>query len=248
MWIDSHCHLAWEKFKEDLPQVLERAKEAGVEGVIVIGAGEGFEGNQRAVDLAGRHPNLWSTVGIHPHDALQTGDLKSLVAQPKVVAIGETGLDYHYDHSPRAIQQKRFAEQIALAKELYLPLVIHSREAWEDTVAMVKASGVRGVFHCFGGSWAQAKQALDLGFYVSISGIVTFKKAGDLAEVVAKLPLDKILVETDAPYLAPVPHRGKRNEPSFVKYVGEKIAEIRGEPVEKISAAVLNNTKQLFQI
>ncbi|MBI4125549.1 MAG: TatD family hydrolase [Deltaproteobacteria bacterium] len=251
MWIDSHCHLAWEKFREDLPQVLARAKEAGVAGMIVIGAGEGVEGNPKAIDLAAQHPNLWAAVGIHPHDAAQTGDLKNLASQSKVVAIGETGLDYHYDHSPRKAQQERFAEQIALAGELNLPLVIHSREAWQDTLAVLKEGGPPergGVFHCFSGGWKEAKQALDLGFYISVSGIVTFKKAESLVEVVHKIPLERILIETDAPYLAPVPHRGERNEPAFVKFVGEKIAEIRSGPVEKVSGIILNNTKTLFHL
>ena len=253
MWIDTHCHLATKEFEADLPDVLARAREAGIKTMIVIGAGDGLEGNNRAVALADQHANLWATVGIHPHDAKQSmeGLKKIALSSKKVIAIGEIGLDYHYDHAPREVQQKRFAEQIALAKELNLPIAIHSREAWEDTIRIVREAGPlpkAGVFHCFGGDLREADQALDLGFYISISGIVTFKKAANLLEVVQKIPLEKIVIETDAPFLAPVPHRGKRNEPAFVKLVGEKIAEIRGITSEEVSRIIKNNTKQLFGI
>lgn len=253
MWIDTHCHLASKEFQADLPDVLARAREAQITAMIVIGAGDGFEGNERAVLLADQHANLWATVGIHPHDAEQSADgLKKIaLSSKKVVAIGEIGLDYHYDHAPREVQQERFAEQIALAKELNLPIAIHSREAWEDTIAIIKEAGPlpkAGVFHCFGGNLAEAHQTLDLGFTISISGIVTFKKAANLLEVVQKIPLEKIVIETDAPFLAPVPYRGKRNEPAFVKLVGEKIAEVRGMNVEELSKIIAENTKRLFGI
>lgn len=252
MWIDTHCHLAGKEFQADLPDVLARAQEAGIEAMIVIGAGDGLEGNQKAIELANQYPHLWATVGIHPHDAKLSGDLRSLViSSKKVVAIGEIGLDYHYDHAPRDVQQERFLEQMALAKELNLPVVIHSREAWDDTIHIVEKMGPLpkgGVFHCFGGNVAEARQALDLGFYISISGIVTFKKAQNLIEVIQQIPLERIVIETDAPFLAPVPYRGKKNEPAFVKLVGEKIAEIKKMPAEKISKATIENTKKLFTL
>lgn len=256
MWIDSHCHLAWKEYDADREAVFARAGEAGVEGFIVIGAGSGVEGNDAAVALAAARKEVWAAVGIHPHDASKVeggylAHLREWAKQPKVVAIGETGLDYHYDHSPRDVQQKRFREQLQLAKELGLPVLIHSREAWEDTVRLVREEGplpAGGVFHCFGGTLEEAHQALDLGFHISISGIITFKKAGVLIEVVEKIPLEKMLIETDAPFLAPVPHRGKRNEPAFVALVGEKIAEIKKRPVGAVAEIVTGNTRRLFRI
>ena len=248
MWIDTHCHLASKEFEADLQEVFTRAKENGVEGFIVIGA--------EALSLADQNPSIWVAVGIHPHDAAKASqgyldELKKFAAHKKVVAIGEIGLDYHYDHSPRDVQQKVFAEQLQLAKELNLPVSIHSREAWDDTIRIIKEAGELpkgGVFHCFGGNLQEAHQAIDLGFTLSISGIVTFKKAQTLLEVVEKITLEKIVIETDAPFLAPVPYRGKRNEPAFVKLVGEKIAEIRKMAVEEVSRIIKNNTNNLFHL
>ncbi|MDP2600021.1 MAG: TatD family hydrolase [Deltaproteobacteria bacterium] len=256
MWIDTHCHLAGAEYDADRDAVFQRGREAGVEAFIVIGAGDGLEKNAFALKVADQHPDAFAVVGIHPHDASKVDDagayldkLKDWTRHEKVVAIGEIGLDYHYDHSPRDVQQKRFREQLALAKELDLPVSIHSREAWIDTVRIVKEFlplKKGGVFHCFGGTLAEAKEVVDLGFYISISGIVTFKKSQNLAEVVAQMPLDCLLIETDAPFLAPVPNRGKRNEPAFVALVGEKIAEIRNLPKEEIAAKTSENAKKLF--
>lgn len=266
MWIDSHCHLAGSEYDADREEVFARAKAAGVEACVVIGAGDGLAANEKGVALAAAKKEAYATVGVHPHDtgkiviaspdgAKQSQSyldtLRAWAARPKVVAIGEIGLDYHYDHSPRDVQQLRFCEQLQLAKELNLPVVIHSREAWEDTVSLVKELGPfenSGVFHCFGGSVDQAEEVIALGFYISISGILTFKKAASLIEVVQKIPLEHMIIETDAPFLAPVPHRGKRNEPAFVALVGEKIAGIRGTPVSEVAEIVTNNTKKLFRI
>ena len=256
MWIDTHCHLAGEEYDADRETVFARAREAGVEAFIVIGAGDGLEKNALALKVADQHPDAFAAVGIHPHDASKVDDagayldrLKNWARHKKVVAIGEIGLDYHYDHSPRDAQQKRFREQLALAKELDLPVSIHSREAWGDTVKIVKEFlplKRGGVFHCFGGTLAEAKEVVDLGFYISVSGIVTFKKAANLVGVVIKMPLDCMVLETDAPFLAPVPYRGKRNEPAFVALVGEKIAEIRRLQKEEVARITSNNAKNLF--
>lgn len=261
MWIDTHCHLAGEEFNADRAEVLKRAREAGVETIIVIGAGDGLEGNYRACELADKTPSVYVAVGVQPHDAEKVPDdyieiMKSTLPLPsegvrksKIVAIGEIGLDYHYDHALRDVQKKRFREQLKLAKTLALPVTIHSREAWEDTLQILKEEGPfpkGGVFHCFGGGVEEAKEALELGFTISISGIVTFKKAEKLLEVVKFLPIEKIVIETDAPFLAPVPHRGKRNEPAFVAEVGEKVAEIKKMSVEILSRQIIKNTKELF--
>ncbi|MDO8527514.1 MAG: TatD family hydrolase [Deltaproteobacteria bacterium] len=256
MWTDTHCHLAGKEYDADRDSVFARAREAKVDTFVVIGAGDGLEANTLAIALAQKEKQTYAAIGIHPHDAGAVDDqenylekLKKWAADPKVVAIGEIGLDYHYDHSPREIQQKRFREQLALAKELQLPVTIHSREAWDDTVRLIKECGplvAGGVFHCFGGTLEEMKQALDLGFYISISGIVTFKKVQNLMEVSLQIPLDRIVIETDAPFLAPVPHRGKRNEPAFVALVGEKIAEIRGIPKEEMAKITSANAQRLF--
>ncbi|MBI5300103.1 MAG: TatD family hydrolase [Deltaproteobacteria bacterium] len=258
MWIDTHCHLAGEEFDADRTEVLKRAREAGVQTIIVIGAGDGLEGNRHACALAEKTPSVYVAVGVQPHDAGKVPDdyieiMKSTFFKgegaSKIVAIGETGLDYHYEHAPRDVQKKCFREQLKLAKTLALPVTIHSREAWEDTLRILKEEAPflkGGVFHCFGGGVEEAKEALELGFTISISGIVTFKKAEKLLEVVKFLPLEKIVIETDAPFLAPVPHRGKRNEPAFVVEVGKKIAEIKKISVKVLSEQIIKNTKELF--
>jgi len=256
MWIDTHCHLAGEEYDADRVQVFQRAREAGIEGFIVIGAGDGLGKNADALSLCEKEVRTFAAIGIHPHDASKVDDsgaylkkLKEWAKHPKVVAIGEIGLDYHYKHSLPDVQQKRFREQIELAGELNFPISIHSREAWADTLKILKEAGVpskKGVFHCFGGNLEEAHQALELDFYISISGIVTFKKAENLIHVVSEIPLEKMVIETDAPFLAPVPHRGKRNEPAFVALVGEKIAEIKKLPLEKVAKQIGQNTRELF--
>ena len=215
MLIDSHAHLDDLRYDTDRDNVLQRAQTAGIEAIVTIGCD--LATSQAAVALAHAHPNIFATIGVHPHEAKEIGEgwyesFRSLAQHPKVVAYGEIGLDYHYDHSPREIQRQRFREQIHLARELALPLVIHTREAQEDTVMILREEGavdVGGVFHCFSGDMWLAKDALDLGFYLSFSGVLTFKNATMLRDIAKTVPLDRLMVETDCPYLAPVPYRGK---------------------------------------
>jgi TatD DNase family protein len=246
MWFDTHCHLQYEGIG---PDALDRAAVAGVGAVVCVGTDA--EQSARAIDVARRAPGrVWATVGLHPHDAVNgTASLPPLLdGAPEVVAVGECGLDYHYDHSPRPVQRTAFAEQVALALQHGLALVIHTREAWDDTFAVLEAEGVpeRTVFHCFTGGPEEARRALDLGAFLSFSGIVTFKTAGDVREAAALTPLDRILVETDAPYLAPVPHRGRPNEPALVAVVGEALAGIRGVPVAEVESATWANAEAVF--
>ncbi len=255
MLIDSHAHLDDLRYDTDRDNVLQRAQTAGIEAIVTIGCD--LATSQTAVVLAHAHPNIFATIGVHPHEAKEIGEgwyesFRSLAQHPKVVAYGEIGLDYHYDHSPREIQRQRFREQIHLARELALPLVIHTREAQEDTVMILREEGavdVGGVFHCFSGDMWLAKDALDLGFYLSFSGVLTFKNATMLRDIAKTVPLDRLMVETDCPYLAPVPYRGKRNEPAYVQYVAETLAEIRGNgSVESVARATVENTKRVFRI
>ena len=254
MLIDSHAHLDDLRYDTDRDNVLQRAESAGIEAIVTIGCD--LATSQAAVALAQAHPNIFATIGVHPHETKEIGEgwyesFRSLARHPKVVAYGEIGLDYHYDHSPREIQRQRFREQIHLARELALPLVIHTREAQEDTVMILREEGavdVGGVFHCFSGDAWLAKDALDLGFYLSFSGVLTFKNATMLRDIAKTVPLDRLMVETDCPYLAPVPYRGKRNEPAYVQYVAEILAEIRGNgSVESIARATVENTKRVFR-
>ena len=254
MLIDSHCHIDDARFDADREVMMTRARAAGVEQFVTIGCD--LETSRAAVTLAQQYPYIVATVGVHPHEVklIQEGwydELRSLARNDRVVAYGEIGLDYHYDHSPRDVQRIRFREQIQLARELKLPIVIHTREAQEDTITILKeekASELGGVFHCFSGDAWLAKDALDLGFYLSFSGVVTFQNAVMLREIVKTVPLDRILVETDSPYLTPVPHRGKRNEPAYVRQVAEKIAEIHGISMEEVEDATTENAKRLFGI
>lgn len=255
MLIDSHVHLDDLRYDTDRNTILQRAEAAGVEAMVTIGCD--LATSQAAVALAQAHPQVFATIGVHPHEAKEIEEgwydsFRSLARRPKVVAYGEIGLDYHYDHSPREIQRERFREQIHLARELALPLVIHTREAQEDTVTILReesAGDVGGVFHCFSGDAWLAKDALDLGFYLSFSGVLTFKNAAMLRDIAKTVPLDRLMVETDCPYLAPVPYRGKRNEPAYVQYVAETLAAIRGNgSIESIARATVDNTKRVFKI
>jgi TatD DNase family protein len=249
--IDSHCHLADEAFESDLPAVIDRARAAGLQGALcILAAGDAVEASR-----ARRVRELWEgvrfSVGVHPHNAHecagQAGRADALIRatadDPAMVAVGEIGLDYHYDFSPRAVQREVFVEQLATARALDLPVVIHTREADEDTFDLLRshAQGLRGVFHCFTGGVDRARRGLDLGFYLSLAGIVTFPKASDLREVAAFVPDDRLLVETDSPYLAPVPHRGTRNEPQWVARVVETLASIRGSNQEEMAARTARN-------
>ena len=255
MLIDSHAHLDDLRYDTDRDHVLQRAEVAGIEAIVTIGCD--LTTSRAAVALAQTHAGVFATIGVHPHETREIkqgwyDSFRSLARQPKVVAYGEIGLDYHYDHSPREIQRERFREQIHLARELGLPLIIHTREAQEDTVTILReenAADVGGVFHCFSGDAWLAKDALDLGFYLSFSGILTFKNATMLRDIAKTVPPDRLMVETDCPYLAPVPYRGKRNEPAYVQHVAETLAEIRGNgSVESIARATVENTKRIFRI
>jgi len=260
MWIDSHCHLTADDFREDRSQVLERAAEAGVETVIAIGAGYGLEHNQRALELAARDPRLFATVGVHPHDAEQLDDegrkrLREWLGRPRVVAVGECGLDYFYMNSARETQREVFAEQVALAREIDLPVVIHVRDrgedAYQDLMAIWKSEGngkAEGVLHCYSHDLPFARRALEERLYLSFSGILTFKQARTLREVAAALPRDRVLVETDAPLLSPQGFRGKRNEPARVCNVGEVLAETQGRSAEEVARETTENTRRLFRL
>ena len=260
MLIDTHAHLDDPRFDADREAVLSRAQDAGVEAFLTIGCD--LATSQAAVALAERHPMVYAAIGVHPHEAKQIGDtwyedLRRLAQHPKVRAYGEIGLDYHYNHSSPRLQRARFREQVLMAKELGLPIVVHTREAPEDTVTILKeenAAAVGGVFHCFTGDADLAKQALDLGFYLSFSGVITFQNAGILRDIVKTVPADRLLVETDCPYLTPIPHRGTRNEPAYVKLVAEKISEVRGSAAdsrtsfEEVARATSDNARRLFKI
>jgi TatD DNase family protein len=245
MWCDSHCHLQFDGVPDGW---LARADEAGVARMVCIGTDAAL--SAAAIDVARTHPDrMWATVGLHPHDAKHGVEtVAGLLDNPEVVAVGECGLDYHYDHSPRPVQREAFAAQIELARDRGLALVVHTREAWDDTFDILRSTGGvdRTIFHCFSGGPDEARLALDLGAYLSFSGIVTFKKADDLRAAAAMAPLDRLLVETDAPYLAPVPHRGRQNEPAFVPLVGAAVAAARGVAVEEIERATWLNAMAAF--
>ena len=251
--IDSHCHLNYEGLVERQDEVLENARERGVQGFLNISTRKS-EWND-VISAAERNADVWATVGVHPHEADAHPDLGAAALveganHPRVIAIGECGLDYYYDKSDRAAQRERFQAHIEAARQTGLPLVVHTREAEADTAgileAAVRAGGVRGVLHCFTGSAELARKGLDLGFYVSLSGIVTFKNAADLQATAKWLPADRMLVETDAPFLAPVPHRGQKCEPAFVADTANFVAELRGEDLEALGEATTANFFTLF--
>ena len=246
MWADSHCHLPYPGL-EDVDAHLSAARQEGVGRFISVGTDAAQ--SAAAIEVAGRHDDVWATVGLHPHDAKDGVDgIVGLLGEPRVVGVGECGLDYHYDHSPRDVQRAAFASQVALAHERDLALVIHTREAWEDTWAVLEGEGVpaRTVFHCFTGGPEEARRCLDLGASLSFSGIVSFKTAGDVREAAALCPLDRLLVETDSPFLAPVPHRGRTNTPAFVPLVGAVVAGVKGVNTADVEAATWANTGRLF--
>jgi len=253
--IDSHCHLAGEEFEADLDATIERAKAARVEtALVILSAGDEAEG-ARARTVQAKWPATRFATGVHPHSAGAFADEPSASAQVTrrhaeafgAIGIGEIGLDYHYDFAPRDVQQKVFAAQLALARELRRPVIIHTREATDDTFALLADAGdIRGVFHCFTGDASMARRAIDIGFYVSFSGIVTFPKAESLREAARVVPGDRLLIETDSPYLAPVPHRGTRNEPALVARVLEGLAEARGESAADLERRTNDNFASLF--
>jgi len=255
MLIDSHCHLNYDDFGDDFDLVIQRAKDVGIMKMLTICTE--LKEAQAILDLANSRDELWCTVGVHPHEAkeaVEQGDLYEMLKHftqfDKVIGLGETGLDYYYEHSPKVEQQEAFKTHIRLAKETGLPLIVHTRDAEEDTIAMLRAEqgNITGVIHCFSGSQWLAEQSLELGFYISISGIVTFNKAQGIRDTVMTVPLDRLLVETDAPYLAPVPKRGQRNEPSYMIHTAQKVAELKGVAMDELAAVTTSNFERLFNI
>ena len=247
MWTDSHCHVPWEGVGEE---VLDDARAAGVGRFVTVGTD--VTTSRAAIAMAGRHDDVWATAGVHPHDAAAADldAIEGLLGAERLVAVGECGLDYHYDHSPRAVQREVFAAQIGLAHRHDLALVIHAREAWDDTFDVLDAEGVppRTVFHCFTGGPDEARAALDRGAVLSFSGIVSFPSADDVRAAAALCPLDRMMVETDSPYLAPVPHRGKKNRPAWLPAVGDALAAARGVSPGEIQRATTETAERLFRI
>ncbi len=261
MLIDSHAHLDVPQYDADRAEVIARARAAGVGIMLEIAGSDIGKGSlEPGLRLAEEHPYIYAAVGLHPHEASLYDEAlgETLLAasrHPKVVGWGEIGLDYHYDHSPREVQRYVFRRQLELARERRLPIIIHTREAEDDTIAILRdlwadseAREIGGVFHCFSGTSALADAALEMGFYLSFSGVVTFKTAEELRRIAAAMPLDRLLVETDCPYLAPIPYRGKRNEPAFVRETAAKIAEIRGLEPDEIATTTSANFLRLFRI
>ncbi len=256
--IDSHCHLDFADFATELPAVLDRARAAGIVSMICIGSGRDITSARASVDLAAAQADVFAAVGIHPHDVARMGEndwteLGRLARADRVVGIGETGLDYHYDHSPRAEQASAFRRFIALGREteVRLPIICHIRDAHADATAILRDEGgadVGGVIHCFTGDVDDARGYLDLGFHLSFSGIMTFKTAENIRRAAVFAPLDRIMIETDAPYLAPIPHRGKRNEPAFIVKTLELLAALRGISVDEAAAATTANARRLFAL
>lgn len=252
--VDSHCHLDDPRFDEDRDAVVERALEAGVTRMLSIGSGSGPPDLEAGIRMAERYEAVLATVGVHPHDARKAGPetwrrMEELLAHPKVVAVGEIGLDYYYDNSPRERQREVFAEQLRLARQMGRPVILHTRDAWEDTWDLLEkhwaGAGLPGILHCFSGGPEEAQRGLEMGFYLAFGGVLTFPKAERLRAVAAAAPLERLLVETDAPYLAPAPFRGRRNEPAYVRGVAMRLAECRGADPEAVAEATSVNFERL---
>ena len=263
MFVDSHAHLEMEQFDADREQVIARARGAGIQTIVAIGSGTGPGSLDCGIQLADKYEFIQATIGIHPHEAKLAGDadfvqLEQLAKHPKVIAWGEIGLDYYYDHSPREIQKQVFMKQMELARAAKLPVVIHCRPSegsdngWEDCLDLLErhwaSSGLGGILHCFTGVGPQAKRALDMGFMISFAGNVTFPKAQQIRDAALEVPLDRMLIETDSPFLAPVPNRGKRNEPAFVKETARKLGELLGLSMEKMGEQTSGNFYNFFKI
>ena len=263
MFVDSHAHLDGKQFDSDREQVIARAREAGIKTLVAIGNGDGPDQVDCGIRLAEKYDFIYATLGIHPHEARLADEaayqnMERLARHPKVIAWGEIGLDYYYDHSPREMQREVFTRQMELAANAKLPIVIHCRpseasdNAWEDCMALMRehwaARGLGGILHCFTGNWAQAKAALDLGSMISFAGNLTFPKAQQIRDAALEVPLDRMLIETDSPYLAPVPHRGKRNEPAFVKETARKLGELRGLTPEEAGEQTARNFYIFFKL
>ncbi|MGH9496974.1 MAG: TatD family hydrolase [Candidatus Sulfotelmatobacter sp.] len=263
MFVDSHVHLDGKQFDSDREEVISRARAAGVQTMVAIGNGDGPPTLDAGVRLADKYDFIYATVGIHPHEARLASDdsyaeMVRLARHPKCIAWGEIGLDYFYDHSPRDIQQQVFIRQMELAAAAKVPIVIHCRpsdgsdDAWQDCLRLMEEQwapkGIGGILHCFTGTWAHAKRALDMGFMISFAGNLTFPKAQQIRDAALEVPLDRMLIETDAPYLAPVPHRGKRNEPAFVKNTAAKLGELRSLSAEETGEQTSRNFYELFKL
>jgi TatD DNase family protein len=255
-WVDSHAHLDDSQFDADRDAVIERARAAGVKYLLAVSGGGGPDDLASAVPIAEKHDWIYATVGIHPHEAAKAGkghfDRLAVEARnPKVIGVGEIGLDYYYDHSPREIQKSALIRQLAIALDLKLPVIIHCRDAWEDLTSIIevhwKPAGLGGILHCFSGSTEIARRFIDWGFLISFAGSITFKKADGLRAIAAELPLESLLTETDCPYLAPVPHRGQRNEPAFVLETMRTLAALRNLTEAEMGEQVIRNFRQLFR-
>jgi TatD DNase family protein len=263
VFIDSHAHLEMEQFDADREAMIARAREAGVETILAIGSGTGPGSLDCAIEIAAKHEFIYATIGIHPHEAKLAGaadfaELEQLAKQPKVIAWGEIGLDYFYDHSPRELQKEVFRTQLDLARAAKLPIVIHCRpsdgseDAWNDCLQLLgehwASSGLGGILHCFTGTWPHAAKALDMGFMISFAGNVTFPKAVQIRDAAKQVPLDRMFIETDSPFLAPVPNRGKRNEPAFVREVARQVGELRQLSTEDVGARTAANFRRFFSL
>ncbi len=259
MFIDSHAHIDGPEFDADREEVIQRARDAGVSAILNVGTGDPHSGAlERAVEFGEKHENVYTAVGIHPHDARLFDDraeqrIRELIRQsPRVIAWGEIGLDFHYDNSPREVQMDVFRRQLRLARDANLPVIIHTREAEDQTIDILKSewagSDLPGIMHCFSGSLALAEKAIELGFLISFSGIVTFKKADDLRAVANQVPLDRLLIETDCPFLSPIPFRGKRNEPAYVVEVARCLAQLHGLELQEIARITTANFARLFKL
>jgi TatD DNase family protein len=263
MFVDSHAHLEGHRFDADREQVIARAREAGIETIVAIGNGDGPVNFDCGILLAEKYEFIYATIGIHPHEAKLADEaafdrMEQLARRPKVIAWGEIGLDYYYDHSPRELQQQVFVRQMELARAAKLPIVIHCRpsdnseNAWDDCLRLISEqwvpSGLGGVMHCFTGNTEQAKRSLDMGFMISFAGNVTFPKALQIRDAARMVPMDRMLIETDSPFLAPIPYRGKRNEPAFVKEVARQIGDLRGFSAEEIGVQTTQNFQRFFSL
>ena len=254
MLIDSHAHLEMPEFSKDLESVIQRAKASGVEYIFTVGTEK--KDWKRALEIADSHPRIYAILGVHPHNAKEIDDqtyptLRDLCRNAKVKAYGEIGLDFFRNLSPRDLQLKRFREQIGLAKELRLPVVIHDREAHQDTLEILKSERAEecgGIIHCFSGDYEMAKACMDMGFFISIPGSITFKNAEGFRETISRIPLESLLVETDAPFLPPLPFRGKRNEPSYVRYTAQSLAEVKKISFEKVAEVTTENALRIYKL
>jgi len=252
MYFDTHAHYCDKRFNEDRDELLVSMPDAGVS--LILNSGSSLRSSKLSLELADKYPFIYASIGVHPHDAKSMTDdtiteLEELLSFPKAVAAGEIGLDYHYDFSPRNVQRERFREQLELARRLNKPVIIHERESLQDTLEIVSEyKDLTGVFHCFSGSWETAKTILDMGWFLSFTGVITFKNARRALEVLEKMPADRIMLETDCPYLAPDPKRGRRNSSLYLPYIAEKVADVRGLSVEEVAKLTTENGKRFFRI